>query len=200
MYMMWPPKKAKFVPPIPKEPMFSMGEVIEDGTMCSLVPEMRAVLERQVKRVPKKRTSSKSVTSPSLDLDDLVSSLEDKLDIIIEENRAQHNVQEKLWAILDLMSTDLHVVADHVREKKNLKTLGPIPDSSIAWKLIAAELAFKANLVDLVGVEDQDMPESEEENASKGKGKEKEVVEDEEDEVEKGDHLPSDLSELDRNP
>ncbi|GJJ11092.1 hypothetical protein Clacol_005323 [Clathrus columnatus] len=26
-----PPKKAKFIPPTPKEPVFSMGNVIEDG-------------------------------------------------------------------------------------------------------------------------------------------------------------------------
>ncbi|GJJ06928.1 hypothetical protein Clacol_001124 [Clathrus columnatus] len=71
-------------------------------------------------------------------------------------------------------------------------------DANLAWKLLSAESAFKANLVDLVDVEDQERLESEEEDTGKGKGKEKEVVE-EENEEEKGDHLPSDLSKLDRN-
>ncbi|GJJ15447.1 hypothetical protein Clacol_009725 [Clathrus columnatus] len=148
--------------------------------------------------VLKKKMTSKPVTSSSFNIEDLALVIEEKLDVIIKENRAQRDVQEKLWVILDLMSTNFCVIVDHVHEKKNLKTLGPIPDSSITWKLISAESAFKANLVDLVNVEDQDMPESEEEDTSKGKGKEKEVAEEENGE-ERGDRLPSDLSELDRN-
>ncbi|GJJ10815.1 hypothetical protein Clacol_005043 [Clathrus columnatus] len=161
-----PPKKAKFIPPVPKGPIFGMGDIIGDG------------------------------------LDPIVSLLEDKLNVLIEVARGQQDTQDQLLAKVNLMSMDLRVVADHCRIHNKITPLGLIPDTNIVWKLFSAESAFKANLVDLVDVEDQERPESEEESTSEGKGKEKEVVEEEneeENEGEKGDHLPSDLSELDRN-
>ncbi|GJJ10132.1 hypothetical protein Clacol_004358 [Clathrus columnatus] len=199
-----PPKKAKFVPPIPKGPVFEMSEVIDDGTVCSLVLEMRAVLERKeraiVSKKMKKAVAGSSVTITSLD--PIVSLLEDKLSVLIEVARGQQDTQDWLLAKVDLMLTDLRVVANYCRIHNEVTPLGPILDANLVWKLFSAESAFKANLVDLVDVEDQEMPESEEESTSKGKGKEKEVLgeeNEEENEGEKGDHLPSDLSKLDRN-
>ncbi|GJJ11759.1 hypothetical protein Clacol_005997 [Clathrus columnatus] len=166
-----PPKKVKFIPPVPKGPMFEMGEVIDDGveksrTACLLVPEMRAVLERKERAIVSKKTkkavagSSVTVTS----LDPIVSLLEDKLGVLIEVTCGQQDTQDRLLAKVDLMSTDLCVVADYCRIHNKITPLGLIPDANLVWKLFSAESAFKANLVDLVDVEDQEMLESEEES------------------------------------
>ncbi|GJJ11091.1 hypothetical protein Clacol_005322 [Clathrus columnatus] len=127
------------------------------------------------------------------DLDSIILLLDERLNALIEVVRGQQDTQDLLLAKVDLMSTDLHVIADYCCIHNKITPLGLIPDAELAWKLYSAELAFKANLVDLVDVEDQEMPESEEENTGKGKGKEKEVVEDEENGEERIDHLPSDL-------
>ncbi|GJJ12880.1 hypothetical protein Clacol_007126 [Clathrus columnatus] len=223
-----PLKKAKFVPPVAKGPVFGMGDVIEDGcvsctnkgkvchhqdlqnvccyecqhsrTVCLLVPEMRVLLERKERAIMSKKTkkviAGSSVAVPNLD--PIISLLEDKLNVLIEITHGQQDTQNQLLAKVDLMSTDLCVVADYCRIHNKITLLGLIPDTNLTWKLFSAELVFKANLVDLVDVEDQEILESEEEDTIKGKGKEKEVVE-EENKEEKGDHLPSDLNELDRN-
>ncbi|GJJ10772.1 hypothetical protein Clacol_005000 [Clathrus columnatus] len=185
-----PPKKVKFIPPIPKGPVFGMGDVIEDGcvsctnkgkvchhqdlqnvccykcrqsrTACSLVPEMRALLERKERAIVSKKMkkavagSSVNVTS----LDPIVSLLEDKLDVLIKVMCGQQDTQDQLLAKVDLMLTDLCVVADYCRIHNEITPLGPIPDANLAWKLFSAELAFKANLVDLVDVEDQEILEN----------------------------------------
>ncbi|GJJ11507.1 hypothetical protein Clacol_005740 [Clathrus columnatus] len=194
-----PLKKVKFIPPFPKV-LYSVWAT----TACSLVLEMRALLERKERAIVSKKTK-KAVTGSSVNinsLDPIVSLLEDKLNVLIEVARGQQDTQDRLLAKVDLMSMDLHVVADYCCIHNKITPLGLIPDANLAWKLYSAESAFKANLVDLVDVEDQERPESEEENTGKGKGKEKEVVgeeSEEENEGEKGDHLSSDLSELDRN-
>ncbi|GJJ10122.1 hypothetical protein Clacol_004348 [Clathrus columnatus] len=204
-----PPKKAKFVPPLPKNPCSVWAKSSRTGasvaltrtrTACSLVPEMRAMLRRKERATVSKKTK-KAVAGSSVNnsnLNPVVSLLEDKLDALIKVTCCQQDTQDRLLAKVDLMLTDLRVVADYCHIHNQITPLGLILDANLAWKLFSAELAFKADLVDLVDVEDQEMPESEEENTGKGKGKEKEVVE-EENEEEKGDHLPSDLSELDRN-
>ncbi|GJJ05997.1 hypothetical protein Clacol_000184 [Clathrus columnatus] len=155
----------------------------------------RRPLRREVKKVVPKKKTTKSVASPTVaipDLDPVISLLEHKLDALIEIARSQRDMQDQLLAKVNLMSMDLRVVADYCCIHNEIMPLGLIPDANLAWKLFSAESAFKVNLVDLVDMEDQEMPESEEEDTVKGKGKEK-------NEEEKGDHLPSDLSELDRN-
>ncbi|GJJ06975.1 hypothetical protein Clacol_001173 [Clathrus columnatus] len=158
--------------------------------------EMKAVTQREVKKVVLKKKTTKSVASPTVaipDLDPVVSLLEHKLNALIEIAHGQRDTQDQLLAKVDLMSMDLCVVVDYCRIHNEITLLGLIPDANLAWKLFSAESVFKANLVDLVDVEDQERLESEEENTSEGKGKEKEVVgeeNEEENEGEKGNQLP----------
>ncbi|GJJ06927.1 hypothetical protein Clacol_001123 [Clathrus columnatus] len=155
-----PLKKAKFVPPVPKSPIFSMGDIIKDGcvsctnnkgkvchhqdpqnvccyecqqsrTVCSLVPEMRALLERKERAIVSKKTK-KAVAGPSItipSLDPIVSLLEDKLDVLIEVVHGQQDTQDWLLAKVNLMLTDLRVVADYCRIHNQITPLGPIPDA-----------------------------------------------------------------------